>query len=59
MPISFALVHHQGFPASGTRPAAVATTWGWVRNIENRRFDALLALTYPRNYPDHTNYDVL
>jgi len=32
-------------------PSGVRTTWGGVRNIENRRFDALPTLTYPRNYP--------
>ena len=32
-------------------PSGVRTTWGEVRMLENRRFDALPALTYPKTYP--------
>ena len=46
-------------PSFGT-PSGVRTTWGGVRTLENRRFDALPVLTYPGNYPNikQQNYDI-
>ena len=41
----------RGSPASGTRPTAVATTWGGVRNIENRCFNCTARSGLPKELP--------
>lgn len=43
-----------GLSFSFGTPSGARTTWGGVRMLENRRFDALPALTYPRYYPKIT-----